>query len=164
MPKWTRKAEQLGITRQSFGNHALPSVVEESQRARDDLQFVIDHTSFEGQLISGPEGLGIAERFCRDRMATDERTMSFPDDMVERLLALFVGHVFVETELGRWVAYPGKCHVFVPVVIELLNHPNHYIQPFLFCSQFRSKTGLRGAPTSTSLKWFYENPLKHATK
>ena len=164
MPKWVRKAEQLGISRQNFGEWALPSVIEESQRARDDLQFVMDHTAFEGHLTTDVDGLLLAERFCRDRTATTERANQFPDDIVDRLLALFLGQVFVETGRGRWVNYPGRYHVFAPTVIELVDAPKNYVQPFLYCAQFRTKTGLHGAANSNSLKLFYDNPIKHATK
>lgn len=167
MPKRVRKAESLGVTRANahrhIGSSALNDIVEESGRALNDLQFVIQHTDFTGKLTADPQGLAIAEQFCRDTDAWNQRKDSFPDDTVHRLIALFLGHVFKQTQLGNWVVYGGKHHVFHPVVIQLESDPDKYVQPFLYCHDLRTNMNLRGARSGKSLTMLFNDPAKSAT-
>lgn len=167
MPKWVRKAESLGITRadahQHIGSSTLRDIVEESRRALDDLQFVIEHTDFTGKLTSDSQGLAVAEQFCRDADAWNQRKESFPDDTVHRLIALFLGHVFEHTQRGSWIVYGGKHHVFHPVVIQLESDPGKYVQPFLYCHDLRTNMNLRGARSGKSLTMLFHDPAKSAT-
>lgn len=168
MPKWVRKVQSLGITpnkmRERISPSTLEDVIAQSHRAIDDLQFLIDHTSFEGQLTLDVDGLTLAETFCRDVTTWREREESFPDEQVDPLIALFVGQVFVHNKRGNWAVYPGKYYVPHPVVIELAESPNHYIQPFLYCSNMRMNLQVRGAQYNKSLKMLYENPKASSTR
>ena len=167
MPKWVRKAESLGITRSSAKQHiystVLHDIVEESKRSLDDLQFVMNHTDFPGKLTSDEQGLSVAEEFCRDNDAWQQRREFFPDDGVHGLIALFVGLVFEETKCGKWTDYPGRYHVFHPAVIELTTDPGSYIQPFLYCHDLRTNMNLRGARSGKSLQMLFNDPAKSAT-
>ena len=167
MPKWVRKAQSLGIAKQGlrnqFSHSTLKDIIAESGNAMGDLQFVIDHTSFSANLTEDTAGLITAETFCRNTEAWKQRVESFPDEQVDRLLALFFGHVFTKHERGSWVVYPGKYHVYHPVVIELAEHPRQYIEPFLYCSGIRTKQ-LQGAHENKSLFTLYESPARSCTR
>lgn len=158
MAKWARRARKLGLGRADFFQDELPRVKEEAARSADDLQFTFQS---EGISLDAPptfseEGLCVVETLYR----RNYRSLSDPEQ-IERLLALLLGQVIVDRHGGSWVIYPGKFHVFSPVVVQLENE-SRFVEPFLFCTELFDFRG-DGARQCRSLARFVADRSNRAT-
>lgn len=158
MAKWARRARLQGTkTGQAF-EPELPRIKEEAAHSAEDLRFAFQ-TEGMGLVVTPPyteEGLLEVEAHYRKHHAKLRDR-----ELVERLLALFLGQIVVLQHQGEWVIYTGRHHVYFPIVVEL-GGSGRFIEPFLYCSDLAGPSNLIGAKQGRALTTFLRNRETHA--
>ena len=159
MPKWTRKAKSLGITAPTAFGSSLAAVREEAARSNEDLRLALANEGISIEAIPPltVESLDEIEALYRAHHETLRDV-----ELIERLMALFLGQVVVERHGGEWVVYPGKYHTYSPFVVKL-SSGDRFVDPFLFCGDLKGNRVL-GARSHRALSMFVRHRESRSTR
>ena len=159
MAKWARRARKAGIKPKDLFIAELPRVKDEAATSAEDLLFAFQ-----------TEGVGIREApdYSVEGLLTVEglyrkhyKDLKEPE-VIERLMALFLGQVVVIQHGGSWAIYPGRYHVYSPLVVQLKDQ-SKYIEPFLYCTELAKATGFVRARQGDSLAHIFLNLETYVT-
>lgn len=130
---------------------SLDEVRSESATSAEDLELFYGSCGIAGvHLQAELDGLCVAERHYRSlAKQPDSLSEDLNLEMLERLLALFLGQVLIHTLDGKWSVYKGRYHSCSPIVIRLPS--NRHLDVFGFCKDLALKTQLNGASKSEAL-------------
>lgn len=159
MPKWADRAKAIINKGQTqFQKRSLDKTITEAKNVIQDIQFIVDSSELDcDKLALSEEGLRAIEGFYRDSVRSDKE-ISLGASNFERLMALALGQLLVEGELGEWHIYEGENHVSAPVVVRLKD--GGHLDVFVFCSRLAEKHGVRGARSGETLSEFVRNTAK----
>ncbi len=124
----------------------------ESLKSNKDLKFALEifGSEFSKDLDFSPNSLQEIEtkyRFIHQNLDKNDR------DLLERLIALYLGQVLVRNKQAYWEIYEGKYHTLSPITINI-NKKN--LDVFGFCQNLTTNKNLKGAKSNNSLLFFYE--------
>jgi hypothetical protein len=152
------KYKRIGSTAVNLSK-MLEEIEAESGNSDSDLRFFLETS---GAKVTDPlnftsESLVLVEKLYREvqsKLPPDER------NLLERLLALYLGGTLIRNQKGSWCIYQGKYYTLSPIVIKLSK--SGYLDVFLICKDMASKKNLVGARKGESLLNFYENTVNLA--
>lgn len=133
----------------------LLELKQEAENAIKDLRFVLEShgASFNNSLTYTVEAVSEAEKQYRMVFSNPKTANVEGRELVERLLALYLGEMLIAVYSGCWCIYQGRYYSYSPFVINIASI-NKNVDVFGFCSKLIEKKGLDGAKEAVALERF----------